>query len=166
MPSAISRPSEPVEMASTSMVRSLAPSRMIEPLPKFLSIWARAASSAFCLSMFPPSSTRRTGFSMAAPLFHELQIEAKRDSSSQTTKYTLCSHRQRRARSAEPSGPQRPGRAGFAGGRLALLPLPRLRHDGDATRTSRATRGVGHVGDLAQRRRLAVDAVTGGDPGG
>src|SRR5262249_31495529 len=153
MPSAISRPSEPVEMASTSMVRSLAPSRMIEPLPKFLSIWARAASSAFCLSMFPPSSTRSTGFSMAAPLFHELHIEAKRDSSSETTKYTLCSHRQRRVR--PPTRLGRNGRdvLGLRGGRLALLPLPRLRHDGDATRTSRATRGVGHVGDLAQRRR-------------
>src|SRR5262245_26327007 len=80
MPSAMSRPSEPVEIASTSMRRSLAPSRMIEPLPKFLSIWASAASSAFCLSMLPPSTTRRDGFSIGNPLFHELHQQAKRDS--------------------------------------------------------------------------------------
>ena len=80
MPSAMSSPSEPVEMASTSMRWSLAPSRMIEPLPKFLSIWSSAAWSAFCLSMLPPSTTRSAGFSIGNPLFHELQMEAKRNS--------------------------------------------------------------------------------------
>jgi hypothetical protein len=32
------------------------------------------------LSMLPPSTTRSAGFSIGNPLFHELQIEAKRDS--------------------------------------------------------------------------------------
>ena len=68
MPSAMSSPRDPVEMASTSMRLSLAPSRMMEPLPKFLSIWASAASSAFCLSMPPPSTTRKDGFSIGNPL--------------------------------------------------------------------------------------------------
>jgi len=30
--------------------------------------------------MFPPSTTRSGGFCMCVPLFHELQMEAKRDS--------------------------------------------------------------------------------------
>ena len=47
MPSAMSRPSEPVEMASTSTAFSFWPSRMMEPLPKPRSIWEIAASRAF-----------------------------------------------------------------------------------------------------------------------
>ena len=39
MPSAMSRPSEPVEIASISTTCRSAPSRMIEPLPKARSIW-------------------------------------------------------------------------------------------------------------------------------
>src|SRR5690606_15496934 len=57
MPSAISRPSEPVEIASTSM-EVFSPRRMIEPLPKFLSIWLSAACNALSLSIDPPSTTR------------------------------------------------------------------------------------------------------------
>src|SRR6516164_9938655 len=76
MPRAMSSPSEPVEIASTSMMRSLAPSRMIEPLPKFLSIWASAASSALCLSMSAPSTIRSDGLSIDGPLFHELHMLA------------------------------------------------------------------------------------------
>src|SRR5262245_47448878 len=76
MPSAMSRPREPVDKASTSM-RSLAPSRMMEPLPCSFSIWARAASNAFCLSMLPPSTTRSCGFSMGGSLIHELRIGGK-----------------------------------------------------------------------------------------
>src|SRR5262249_41293751 len=43
-PSAMSSPSEPDEMVSTSIERSLLPSRMIEPLPKLRSICESAAS--------------------------------------------------------------------------------------------------------------------------
>src|SRR5262252_8842102 len=58
MPSAISRPSEPVETASTSIGLPPLPSRMIEPLPNARSIWDSAASSALFLSIPPPSTTR------------------------------------------------------------------------------------------------------------
>src|SRR5271169_6834682 len=63
MPSAISRPSEPVETTSISIDLSFLPSRMIEPLPKLRSIWESAASRAFVLSMDDPSTRR----SAAAP---------------------------------------------------------------------------------------------------
>src|SRR6185436_16556739 len=113
MPSAMSSPSEPVEIASTSILESLAPSRMIEPLPKFLSIWARAASSAFCLSMFPPSTTRSGGFCMCVPLFHELQMEAKRDSAIDHNVHGLFSfdkarkcQRNRHVENAQPRWPR------------------------------------------------------------
>src|SRR6266508_3486257 len=72
MPSAMSRPSEPVETVSTSIDLSFLPRRMIEPLPKVRSIWESAASRAFDLSMDEPSTRRnavviaptpyRTGF--------------------------------------------------------------------------------------------------------
>jgi len=42
MPSAISSPSEPVEVASISCTGLSAPSFMIEPLPKFRSIISSA----------------------------------------------------------------------------------------------------------------------------
>src|SRR5579863_7714084 len=58
MPSAMSRPSEPVETVSISIDLSFLPSRMIEPLPKLRSIWDSAASSAFDLSMDDPSTRR------------------------------------------------------------------------------------------------------------
>src|SRR5688572_20883747 len=48
-PRAASREREPVGMAGTSTFSRL-PSRMIEPLPNCLSIWARADSIAFALS--------------------------------------------------------------------------------------------------------------------
>src|SRR6202008_2881425 len=57
-PSAISRPSEPVETVSMSIDLSFLPSRMIEPLPKARSIWLSAASRAFDLSMDEPSTRR------------------------------------------------------------------------------------------------------------
>ena len=60
MPSAMSSPSEPVETVSTSMDLLFLPSFMIEPLPKFRSIWESAASSALLLSIDDvPSITRR-----------------------------------------------------------------------------------------------------------
>src|SRR5271154_748672 len=58
MPSAISRPSEPVETTSMSIDLSFLPSRMIEPLPKLRSIWESAASRAFDLSIDDPSTRR------------------------------------------------------------------------------------------------------------
>src|SRR5262245_55834175 len=69
MPRAMSRPSEPVEMASMSIERSLAPRRMIDPLPKFLSISSSACASACALflSMLPPSTTRSSGLDILAP---------------------------------------------------------------------------------------------------
>jgi hypothetical protein len=42
------------------------------------------------LSMLPPSTTRSCGFSMRISLFHELQMEAKRDSPFPQM-YTFCS---------------------------------------------------------------------------
>src|SRR5438309_2334724 len=58
MPSAISRPREPVGTVSTSIDLSFLPSRMIEPLPKLRSIWESAASRAFDLSIEEPSTRR------------------------------------------------------------------------------------------------------------
>src|SRR5262245_13031136 len=66
IPSAMSRPSEPVETVSTSIDLSFLPSRMIEPLPKLRSIWESAASRAFDLSMEEPS-TRRNAVVVIAP---------------------------------------------------------------------------------------------------
>src|SRR6266545_6001756 len=58
MPSAISRPSEPVDTVSTSIDLLFLPNRMIEPLPKLRSICESAASRAFDLSMEEPSTRR------------------------------------------------------------------------------------------------------------
>src|SRR3546814_791108 len=59
-PSAMSSPSEPVETASTC-IASFEPNFITEPLPKARSICAKAASSAFCLSVpftdFPDSTS-------------------------------------------------------------------------------------------------------------
>src|SRR5437588_9339217 len=66
MPSAMSRPSEPVETVSTSIDLLFLPSRMIEPLPKLRSICESAASRAFVLSMEEPS-TRRRAVAVIAP---------------------------------------------------------------------------------------------------
>jgi hypothetical protein len=51
MPSAKSRPSDPVETTSISASADLLPMRMIEPLPKARSIWLSAASRALFLSI-------------------------------------------------------------------------------------------------------------------
>ena len=53
MPSAMSRPSEPVDTEGITSATPPLPSFITEPLPKARSIWAIAASSARCLS---PSS--------------------------------------------------------------------------------------------------------------
>src|SRR5580698_10535952 len=96
MPSAISRPREPVETTSMSIDSSFLPSRMIEPLPKLRSIWESAASRAFVLSMDDPSTRRSAA---PAPMF---RAPYGRDSEGQqrsgpcpgnakTALYTICS---------------------------------------------------------------------------
>src|ERR1051325_9909782 len=62
----MSRPSEPVETVSMSIVLSFLPSFMMEPLPKARSIWVSAASRAFDLSMDEPSTRRRAGWLIIA----------------------------------------------------------------------------------------------------
>ena len=75
MPSATSRPIEPVEIAAMSSA-GVDPSRMIEPLPKLRSICASADSSAFCLSMPRLSEKSTTGEFMSGLLFHSCRIAA------------------------------------------------------------------------------------------
>src|SRR5438270_13454976 len=58
-PSAISSPSEPEEMVSTSIERSFLPSFMTEPFPNCRSIWESAADRALVLSIEDPSTIRR-----------------------------------------------------------------------------------------------------------
>src|SRR4030081_2906661 len=58
-PSAMSSPSEPEEMVSTSIERSFLPSLITEPLPNWRSIWESAADRALVLSMEDPSTIRR-----------------------------------------------------------------------------------------------------------
>src|SRR5688572_6232075 len=60
IPSAISRPSEPVETASASTAVSRCPRRMIEPLPKARSICESAASNALFLSISSLSANLTT----------------------------------------------------------------------------------------------------------
>src|SRR6516162_2110517 len=67
MPSAMSRPSEPVDTVSTSIDCMFLPSRMIEPLPKLRSICESAASRAFDLSMDDPSTRRSAALISRAP---------------------------------------------------------------------------------------------------
>jgi hypothetical protein len=59
MPSAISRPREPDDTASTSIERSFLPSFITDPLPNWRSIWESAADRALVLSMDDPSTIRR-----------------------------------------------------------------------------------------------------------
>src|SRR3954447_11643420 len=67
-PSAMSSPSEPVDTVSISTGFWPLPSRMIDPLPKARSIWDRAASRAFVLSMDEPSTRRRADWDMGRVL--------------------------------------------------------------------------------------------------
>src|ERR1700730_11066796 len=67
MPSAMSRPSEPVDTVSMSIDCIFLPSRMIEPLPKLRSICESAASRAFDLSMDDPSTRRSAALIGRAP---------------------------------------------------------------------------------------------------
>src|ERR1700709_1861755 len=55
----MSSPSEPEEMVSMSIERSLLPSFITAPLPNWRSIWESAADRALVLSMEDPSTIRR-----------------------------------------------------------------------------------------------------------
>src|SRR5216684_3710491 len=93
MPSAMSSPSEPVEITSMSEAGSREPSFMIEPLPKARSICPRAASNARCLSI-ESLSKRRNAVCMIPllPLFHTGPDRATRG---ETGLYMICSQLQR-----------------------------------------------------------------------
>ena len=69
MPSAMSSPSEPVEITSLSAAASREPSFMIEPLPKARSICPSAASKARCLSIASLSNRRKAVCKIAVPYF-------------------------------------------------------------------------------------------------
>src|SRR5688572_19693578 len=63
MPSAMSRPSEPVDTTSMSALAGCSPRRITEPLPNCFSIWLSAALSAFLrllssMPFVPPSLFR------------------------------------------------------------------------------------------------------------
>src|ERR1700689_2568679 len=66
----MSRPKEPEGMVSISTAFWFLPRRMIEPLPKALSICASAASSALVLSTEVPSTRRRLACVTAVFLLH------------------------------------------------------------------------------------------------
>src|SRR5260370_6731136 len=93
MPSAMSRPKEPVETTSTSVAASREPSFMIEPLPKARSICPRAASKARCLSI-ESLSKRRNAVCMIPlpPLCHTGPGRATRGGMGL---YMICSQLQR-----------------------------------------------------------------------
>src|SRR5690349_17640522 len=79
MPSAMSSPSEPVEITSISDAVSREPSFMIEPLPKARSIWPSAASKARCLSIMSLSKRRNAVCMASHPiLFHTEHARATR----------------------------------------------------------------------------------------
>ena len=87
MPSAISRPSEPVDTTSASTAFSRWPRRMIEPLPKARSICPRAASKALLRSIISLSTRRKLACDMALSL---LLVQPTR-TGNEGTLYRLCS---------------------------------------------------------------------------
>src|SRR6478735_3817916 len=102
MPSAMSSPSEPVETTSISIDRSFLPSFMIEPLPKFRSIWDSATSSALDLSLSIefPSTTRNVAAAISSLLMTGIRRSDKRaplparhpsSMKNQCTLFVLCS---------------------------------------------------------------------------
>src|SRR5437899_3576088 len=97
MPSAMSRPSEPVETVSTSIDLLFLPSRMIEPLPKLRSIWESAASRAFDLSMDEPSTRRSAALAILFTPYDRDSEDRQREGpappvrASRRAMYTICS---------------------------------------------------------------------------
>src|SRR5215469_5486979 len=89
MPSAISRPSEPVETTSTSIAASREPNFMIEPLPKARSIWPSAASNARCLSIVSLSKRRKTGWFISPLRYPTAGAAAQTRSADRCTHFVL-----------------------------------------------------------------------------
>src|ERR1700682_4225633 len=98
----MSSPSEPVETTSISIDLSFLPSFMIEPLPKFRSIWESAASSALDLSLSIeiPSTTRSVAAAISSLLMTGIRRSDKRaplpaqhpqSMKNQCTLFVLCS---------------------------------------------------------------------------
>src|SRR5215472_2958461 len=87
MPSAMSRPSEPVGITSVSAAASREPSFIIEPLPNARSIWPSAASRARCLSI-ASLSNRRNAVCIIEPPYSTAGKAVQRTLS---TTYTICS---------------------------------------------------------------------------
>src|ERR1700710_456328 len=91
-PSAMSSPSEPDEMVSTSIERSFLPSFITEPLPNCRSIWESAAARALVLSMEDPSTIRRAETGMGAPYGGDsLEGQTDGESGPDGTMYPICS---------------------------------------------------------------------------
>src|SRR3978361_2179160 len=78
-PSAMSSPSEPDEMVSTSIERSFLPSFITEPLPNCRSIWESAAPTALVLSMEEPSTIRRAEADMGGAPYGGDSLEGQTD---------------------------------------------------------------------------------------
>src|ERR1700704_6348817 len=92
MPSAISRPSEPVDTVSISIDLSFLPSRMIEPLPKLRSIGESAASRAFDLSIDEPSTRRSAAAVAIAPTPYDRDSDDRQRMLQPVDRaYTICS---------------------------------------------------------------------------
>src|ERR1700722_13771861 len=89
MPSAMSRPNEPVDTTSTSITASREPNFMIEPLPKARSIWPSAASNARCLSIVPLSKRRNTGWFISPLRYHTAATAAQTRSGGKRTWFVL-----------------------------------------------------------------------------
>src|SRR4051795_6278460 len=93
-PSAMSSPSEPDEMVSTSMERSFLPSFITEPLPNCRSIWESAADRALVLSMEDPSTIRRAETDMGRAPYGGDSLEGQTvagESRPDGTMYPICS---------------------------------------------------------------------------
>src|SRR3984893_6088598 len=93
MPRAMSRPSEPVEMTSLSVAASREPSFMIEPLPNARSIWPRAASRAFCLSIVSLSNNRNAVCDIPRPPY-SMAAERLQSAATRKPSYQFCSRPQ------------------------------------------------------------------------
>src|SRR5688500_9437979 len=171
-PSAMSRPSEPVEMVAISTTLPSRPSRMIEPLPKARSIWLSAASSAFVLSIpVLLFSTTRSGATIASPVHLRKPSGGRR----RWREYPFCSRscQERNMNTDVPSPPQlqrlqavkMPGVA-VARRRGNPKPWQALKEDRQrqlqleaGERRADAEMDAGAEGDVRQRRSGGVEAV-------
>src|ERR1700751_1199638 len=93
-PSAISSPSEPEEIVSTSIERSFLPSFITEPLPNWRSIWESAADRAFVLFMEGPSTRRKAETDMGDAPYGEDSLVGQTAAAGigqSGAPYTVCS---------------------------------------------------------------------------